>query len=102
MVRAGAELQHRSVVDGPLVEALRVGGPSPTPGPTSAAAVELDALDAAIGHASVVGVVTEAARALVASAQTVRALRQAFKVGGRYAPPLAPPLPPPCDWAGAV
>jgi hypothetical protein len=77
---AGGELQHRSIVDGPLVEALRFGGPSGPVGSECHASVTCEHLDTAIGHASVVGVVTDAAQVLVASAQSIRNLRQAFKV----------------------
>ena len=85
-----SELQHRAIMAGPLLTAMTSGGPRGAVGDSAACTtVAITDLDTAIGYASKIGASTDASRAMLKSAITLRELRTAFKVPVHVIPATA-------------
>ncbi|KAA0153960.1 hypothetical protein FNF31_06362 [Cafeteria roenbergensis] len=78
---AAAFLASRAVTDGPLVAALRQGGPSGPVGAMNTRALDLAKLDKGLEQATRVGCDSAAARTVVRSAVVARRLRAAARAG---------------------
>jgi hypothetical protein len=78
---AMAAMHTRSVTAGPLMDALASGGPQGPIGDMNTGALDVQALDHGLEHATRVGCETPAARRLVRTAVAIRRVRAAARAG---------------------